>query len=201
MCQFPLGPTRKRFFIDQDFFGKVFSAKENVGWSCNVSSLKLTASLPLKMDGWNTTVLFFRWPVFRCELLVSRRVAWLNKPCDFEDSGVISSFRIGKLHENPYRPVFSLLNRVDMLTATDRKGGGFTPLNCEDGPTFRARWCSVKIPQKNWGRLNPAISCSLDGSLEDGWFSLLARDFFSKSAAKQIQVEIVHVTSILYTFA
>ena len=44
---------------------------------------------------------FKNWPDFRCELVVSRRVAWFIYPVILEDSGVISSFRIGKLHENP----------------------------------------------------------------------------------------------------
>ena len=33
--------------------------------SWQIPSLKLTASLPLKMDGWNTTFLL-GWPIFRC---------------------------------------------------------------------------------------------------------------------------------------
>ena len=39
-------------------------------------SLKLTASLHLEMDGWNTVVTSFLFglPIFRCELLVSGRV-------------------------------------------------------------------------------------------------------------------------------
>ena len=39
----------------------------------NVPSLKLTASLHMKMDGWNTSFLL-GWPIFRGELLVSGRV-------------------------------------------------------------------------------------------------------------------------------
>ena len=37
-------------------------------------TLKLTASLPLKMDGWKTIALPFGFrPIFRCELAVSFR--------------------------------------------------------------------------------------------------------------------------------
>ena len=158
MCHFPWIRPERDFSDSKIFLGSFFRRKKT--WDDHAMVfLPETNSEFTPENGWVEYYCpFFFLPVFRCELLVSRRVAWLNKPCDFEDSGVISSFRIGKLHENPYRPVFSLLNRVDMLTATDRKGGGFTPLICEDGPTFRARWCSVKIPPKNWGRLNPAIS-------------------------------------------
>ena len=37
-------------------------------------SLKLTASLHLKMDGWNYTNVLLGWPIFRGELSVSGRV-------------------------------------------------------------------------------------------------------------------------------
>ena len=35
----------------------------------HIPSLKLTQHL--EMDGWNTKVSFKKWPIFRCELLVS----------------------------------------------------------------------------------------------------------------------------------
>ena len=97
---------------------------------------------------------FFFWPVFRCELLVSRRVAWLNKPCDF---GGFWGYLLGFLGAENYI-IKSLATRFfrfsqgsNMLTATDGSGGGFTPLICEDGPTFTARWCLVKIPKQKLG--------------------------------------------------
>ena len=41
-------------------------------WGC-FTSLKPTASLPLKMDAWEMIVFrpWVSWPIFRCELLVS----------------------------------------------------------------------------------------------------------------------------------
>ena len=42
-----------------------FSSWSPTSTSWDAHSLKLTASLPLKMDGWNTTFLLGR-PIFRC---------------------------------------------------------------------------------------------------------------------------------------
>ena len=50
-------------FLPQDFNRK----------NIDLPSLKLTASLHLKMDGWNTGFLL-GWPIFRGELSVPRRV-------------------------------------------------------------------------------------------------------------------------------
>ena len=49
-----------------------------------IPSLELTASLPLKMDGWETSFLLKK-PIFRCELLVSGRVfhVYLGCPAGF----------------------------------------------------------------------------------------------------------------------
>ena len=41
-------------------------------------SLKLTASLPLKIDGWNTNRFLLGWPIFRWELLVLGRVVEIS---------------------------------------------------------------------------------------------------------------------------
>ena len=52
----------------------------------DITSLKLTAKAPKKMDGWNTTFLF-KNPIFRGELLVSGRVAleFVHVVCPFFD--------------------------------------------------------------------------------------------------------------------
>ena len=53
--------------ISATLLGERFGGWMNI-WT--LPSLKLTAILHLKMDGWNTIVSFARWPIFRCELLV-----------------------------------------------------------------------------------------------------------------------------------
>ena len=51
-------------------------AKVILKWRC-LPSLKLTASLHLKMHAWNTTSSFLlEWPMFRGEMLVSGSVSW-----------------------------------------------------------------------------------------------------------------------------
>ncbi len=57
------------------------------------STLPETNSSHLKMDGWNTTFLLGR-PIFRCELLVSGKVKWLENgvgvyQCHFQVAYII----------------------------------------------------------------------------------------------------------------
>ena len=60
----------------QNFTGCIHNKKCLV--AKKLASLKLTASLHLKMDGWNLSFLL-GLPIFRGELLVSRRVGGLFK--------------------------------------------------------------------------------------------------------------------------
>ena len=49
-------------------------------------TLPETNELPLKMDGWNTTFLLGR-PIFRGELLVSRRVVFIPQKLEKKQRG------------------------------------------------------------------------------------------------------------------
>ena len=80
----------------EEMVSKALKTAENSFWAklvlnCwkrkQLPSLKLTASLPLEMDGWNTTFLLGR-PIFRCELLVSGRV-YIHHQFDWAIAGIM----------------------------------------------------------------------------------------------------------------
>lgn len=164
-CVIFMDPTRKRFFID------LRQEKEKVGWSCSVSSLKLTAKTPEN--------------------------GWVEYYCPF----FLASFQVRTVSVKEGSLVKQTLWFWRVLPTPGQwrlYPHGFVKTALPLGP----RWCSVKIwtPQ-SLKRLRNLRHLQFRRVTWGWWFSLVAREFLSKSAAKQIQVEIAHVTSILYTFA